>query len=128
MPVRKIPLLDGNKFGKEELRELTDVIDSGVMSRFGGTKVEQFEHESVETHSTKYGIASPSGTASLHIVIGMLDPPPGDEINVQSRAYSLFKQLSSLLISSVSVRFEIVLGGNCSFIPKFHTNTPITLT
>ena len=97
-PIRNKPLPDGNKFGKGELNELTDVIDSRMMSRFGGTKVEQFEHESVETHSTKYGIASPSGTASLHIAIGMLDPSPGDEINVQSRAYSLFKQLSSLLI------------------------------
>ena len=27
------------------MRELTDVVDSGVMSRFGGTKVGQFEYE-----------------------------------------------------------------------------------
>ena len=81
-PVRKTPLPDGNKFGKEELRELTDVVNSGTMSRFGGTKVEQFENEFAEIHGAKYGIASSSGTASLHIAIGMLNPSPGDEIIV----------------------------------------------
>ena len=81
-PVRQIPLPDGNKVGGEELRELTDVIDSGVMSRFGGTKVEQFEDEFAEIHGAKYGIASASGTASLHIAVGMLNPSPGDEIIV----------------------------------------------
>ncbi|MDE0301251.1 MAG: DegT/DnrJ/EryC1/StrS family aminotransferase [Candidatus Poribacteria bacterium] len=81
-PIRNKPLPDGNKFGREELRELTDVIDSGVMSRFGGTKVEQFENEFAGIHGAKYGIASSSGTASLHIAVGMLNPSPGDEIIV----------------------------------------------
>ena len=81
-PVRKIPLPDGNKVGAEELKELIDVIDSGVMSRFGGTKVEQFENEFAEIHGARYGIASTSGTASLHIALGMLNPSPGDEIIV----------------------------------------------
>ena len=81
-PVRKTPLPDGSKFGKEELRQLTDVVNSGTMSRFGGTKVEQFENEFAEIHGAKYGIASSSGTASLHIAIGMLNPSPGDEIIV----------------------------------------------
>ena len=79
-PVRKIPLPDGNKVGKEELKELIDVIDSGKMSRFGGTKVEKFEDEFAEIHGSKYSIASSSGTASLHVAIGMVDPSPGDEI------------------------------------------------
>ena len=52
------------------------------MSRFGRTKVEQFEHEFAEIHGAKYGIASSSGTASLHIATGMLNPSPGDEIIV----------------------------------------------
>ena len=81
-PIRNKPLPDGNKFGEEELRELTDVVESGVMSRFGGTKVEQFEDKFAEIHGAKYGIASASGTASLHIAVGMLNPSPGDEIIV----------------------------------------------
>jgi len=82
MPVRKRPLPGGNKFGKEELKELTDVIYSGQMFRFGGTKVEQFEKEFAEIHGAKYAIASTSGTASLHIGVGMLNTSPGDEIIV----------------------------------------------
>lgn len=54
-PIWNKPLPDGSKFGEEELRELTDVVNLGVMSRFGRTKVEQFEDEFAEIHGTKYG-------------------------------------------------------------------------
>ena len=65
---------DGSKFGEEELRELTDVVDSGAMSRFGGTKVGQFEYEFAESYGAKCDIASASSTASLRIAIGMSIP------------------------------------------------------
>ncbi len=81
-PIRDKPLPDGNKVGNEELQHLTDVIESGVMTRFGGTKVDQFENEFAEIHGAKFAIASSSGTASLHIAVGMLNPSPGDEIIV----------------------------------------------
>ena len=73
-PVRNKPLPDGNKIGEEAFRELADVVDSGVMSRFGGTKVGQFEYEFAESYGAKCDIASASSTAGLRIAIGMLIP------------------------------------------------------
>jgi len=82
-PVRTRPFPPGNKVGKEELKELVDVIDSGMMGRFGGgTKVKQFEEEFAEVYGVKYAVASTSGTSSLHIGVGIVNPSPGDEIIV----------------------------------------------
>ena len=62
--VRTRPFPGGKKVGKEELKELIDVIDSGNMFRYGGTKVEGFEKEFAEIHGAKYAVASTSGTSS----------------------------------------------------------------
>ena len=73
-------LPDGKKVGTEELKELTDVIESGQLFRWGGTKVIQFEKEFAELHGVKHAIASSSGTSSIHVALSMIDPAPGDEI------------------------------------------------
>lgn len=78
--VRTRPLVAGKKVGAEELRELVDVIYSGQMNRWGGTKVKQFETEFAGLLGVKHAIASTSGTASLHVAMGMVNPDPGDEI------------------------------------------------
>lgn len=80
-PLRTRPLPgEKGKVGKEELKELIDVIDSGNMNRWGGTKVVAFEEEFAALHGVKHAIASTSGTAALHIAVGMINPSPGDEI------------------------------------------------
>lgn len=79
-PVRTRPLPSGKKVGKEELKELIDVIDSGHMFRWGGTKVKQFEEEFRRLMGTEYAVASTSGTSALHVAVGMINPNPGDEI------------------------------------------------
>ena len=79
-PVRTRPLTGGKKVGKEELKELVDVIDSGMLFRWGGTKVEQLEKEFAKFLGVKHGIASTSGTAALHVAVGMLNLNPGDEV------------------------------------------------
>ena len=79
-PIRKRPLPSGKKVGKEELKELIDVIDSGCMYRRGGTKVEQFEKEFAKLHGLSHAVASNSGTSSIHVGLAMLNPDPGDEV------------------------------------------------
>lgn len=80
-PVRTRPFPPQKKVGKEELKQLVDVIYSGNMNRFGGgEKVDQFEEEFAAIHGRKHGIASTSGTASIHVAVGMINPNPGDEI------------------------------------------------
>ncbi|MGC9320285.1 MAG: DegT/DnrJ/EryC1/StrS family aminotransferase [Armatimonadota bacterium] len=79
-PVRTRPFPPQKKVGKEELKELVDVIDSSLMNRFNGEKVEAFEQEFAAIHGLQHGIASTSGTAAIHIGVGMIDPTPGDEV------------------------------------------------
>ena len=79
-PVRTAGFPSGKKVGQEELQELTDVISSGVMFRWGGTKVKQLEQDFAGLLGLKHVIASSSGTASLHVAVGMVNPSPGDEI------------------------------------------------
>lgn len=79
-PVRARPLPSGKKVGKDELKEIIDVIDSGNMFRWGGTKVKQFEDDFARIMEKKYAVASTSGTAAIHVAVGMLNPSPGDEI------------------------------------------------
>lgn len=84
-PVRSTPLPTvGNKtgrdFGQEEITNLTEVIDSGTLFRYGGTYVIKLEQDFAAMLGLKHGIASTSGTSALHIAIAAIGPNPGDEI------------------------------------------------
>ena len=80
IPVRTQPLTGGKKWGWEELREVVDVFESGQYFRSGGTKVEQFERDFAAAYGVRHAVASTSGTAAIHLAIGMINPEPGDEI------------------------------------------------
>lgn len=79
-PVRRRPMPRGKKTGPCELKELVDVIDSGQLGRWGGTKVEEFEREFAALVGAAHAVACTSGTASIHLAVGALNPSPGDEI------------------------------------------------
>ncbi|MBI3920203.1 MAG: DegT/DnrJ/EryC1/StrS family aminotransferase [Armatimonadetes bacterium] len=79
-PVRTRPFTSGKKVGKDELKELVDVIDSGELFRWSGTKVGEFEKEFSALMGRRYAVASTSGTSAIHVAVGMVDPAPGDEI------------------------------------------------
>ncbi|MBI3923316.1 MAG: DegT/DnrJ/EryC1/StrS family aminotransferase [Armatimonadetes bacterium] len=81
-PVRTTPMTSGKRWGFEELREVLDVFESGKLFRFGGEKVPAFEQAFAETFGVRHAVASTSGTAAIHIAIGMVNPDPGDEIIV----------------------------------------------
>ena len=68
----------GRDFGLEEVDELVDVLRSGVLGR--GEAVRKFEQEFAEMLGVKHAVASTSGTAALHIAVGVVDTNPGDEI------------------------------------------------
>jgi len=79
-PVRKKPLVIKRHIGKEELEELKKVIESGQLFRWSGTKVVEFEKEFAKFYGVKYAITSTSGTASIHVAVGAVNPNPGSEI------------------------------------------------
>ncbi len=84
-PVRTVPLpsvsnKSGRDVGKEEIENLTEVINSGSLFRYGGKFVSKFEEEFPEMLGVKHGISSTSGTAAIHIAVASINPNPGDEI------------------------------------------------
>jgi len=74
------PLTGGRKWGYAELREVLDVFDSGAYYRYEGSKVEAFEAAFRKAYGARYAVASTSGTAAIHVALGMLNPEPGSEI------------------------------------------------
>jgi len=66
------------KIGYEEIREVMDVIRSGMLAQ--GKKVEEFENAFAKKMKVPYAIACSSGTAALHMAYLALDIGPGDEV------------------------------------------------
>jgi len=84
-PVRRDPFpsvgdISGRDLGDEEIRNLTEVIRSGRLFRYGGQFVPRLEQEFARMHGVKHAVASTSGTAALHLAVGAVNPDPGDEI------------------------------------------------
>jgi len=78
--VRKTGFPGSRDIGKEELKELIDVIWSKQLNRVGGKKVREFENEFSDLYGVSHGIASTSGTSSIHVALGAINPDPGSEI------------------------------------------------
>lgn len=84
-PIRKKPLptvgdISGRDLREEELRLLKEVIDSGKLFRYGGTKVRELEKRFAEYFGVRYAIAATSGTAALHAALASTRINPGSEV------------------------------------------------
>lgn len=84
--------MPGNEvIGKEEIKEVMDVMETGVFMRYGFDqrrkgvfKVRQFEEEFARYCGTGYALAVTSGSTALHVALNALDVGPGDEVVVPS--------------------------------------------
>ncbi len=77
-PVRTAPLpgvgnISGRTFGAEELANLTEVIQSGKLFRYGGKFVDKFEQDFAAKLNMKHAVAITSGTAAIHTALGALN-------------------------------------------------------
>lgn len=79
-PVRTEPFPRRTPFGQEEVKLVTQALESQNLFSVRGTMVKGLEEEFAGAYGMKYCAASSSGTASLHIAIGALDLEPGDEV------------------------------------------------
>lgn len=70
----------GRTFGAEELDQLRQVLDSGVLTSTKGKFVKRFEERFASMLGVKHAFACSSGTAAIHTAIAALNPEPGDEI------------------------------------------------
>jgi len=77
-------------FGKEEKKEIADVLDTGVLFRYefneqrkGVFKVKEFEEQFSQYCGSRFGQAVTSGTAALKVALTALGVGPGDEVITQ---------------------------------------------
>lgn len=80
-----------NPIGSEEVEAATQVIESGVLSRFlgawhedffGGPKVREFERACAEYFGVKHAVTVNSATSGLIAAVGAIGVEPGDEVIV----------------------------------------------
>ncbi len=91
--------------GKEEKKELLDVIESGHLSRYGVVgednfqhKVVSFEQEMGKKFHVKHVVATSSGTGSLMCCLAALGIGAGDEVIVPG--YTFIASISSIILSN----------------------------
>ena len=75
--------------GKEEIKEVMDVLETGILMRYGFDKerkgifkVRQFEEEFAKYCGTHYALGVTSGSAALKVALKALDVGPGDDVLV----------------------------------------------
>ena len=71
-----------NRYGAEELRELTDALNQGTLFYAHGKKVHQFESEFAALLGFAHAVACSSGTAGIHAALIAAGISPGDEVIV----------------------------------------------
>ena len=93
--------------GKEEKKELLEVIDSKYLFRYGAQndgsftrKVLTFEKEFAEHMGAKYCVATSSGTGSLMCCLSALGIGKGDEVIVPG--YTFIASISSIILSNAT--------------------------
>ena len=78
-----------NHIGKSEIKAVTKVLQSGVLSDYvgdssknfeGGKYVRKFENNIKKYFNVRYAITVNSWTSGLNCAVGSLDIEPGDEI------------------------------------------------
>ena len=85
-----IPVCNPN-IGKEELENITNAVETNWISS-RGSYIEVFENKFAEYCGVKYGVATNTGTAALHLAIVSLGIGEGDEVIVPN-----FTMISSAL-------------------------------
>jgi len=70
----------GRTFGDEEIRFVTESLNSGTLTSTKGSFTKTFERSFADLLTVKHAYACSSGTAAIHIAVAAIDPEPGDEI------------------------------------------------
>ncbi len=85
------PFTRYNPIGKEELQAASQVLESGVLSKFlgcwhedfyGGPKVREFERIAADYFGVKHAVTVNSWTSGLIAAVGAIGIEPGDEVIV----------------------------------------------
>ena len=75
------------QFDEKSYTDVVDILKSGKVSYWTGTKGFEFEEKFANWVGTKMAISCTNGTAALHIALASLNIGPGDEVIVPSYSF-----------------------------------------
>lgn len=78
--VKNTPYGEWKRFGQEELTQLKEALDQGTLFYWQGQKVKEMTKKFAKMYGSKYCIATSSGTASIHVALGVVGVSVGDEV------------------------------------------------
>ena len=100
----------GRHFGKEEIKNATDVIKSKSPYRFSGLNLKMFckklETEMAKFVNKNYCLVVNSGTAALHCALYAIGIKRGDEVIIPAYGWSADLMTNSKKLLERSVRFH----------------------
>jgi perosamine synthetase len=81
-PAKSKPFNREERYGEDELKELTEALRQGTLFYAHGNKVREFENEFAAQGDFRYAVATSSGTAAIHAALIAAGISPGDEVIV----------------------------------------------
>jgi len=79
---RQAPFPPRRRHGEREKQLLAEVIDSDILFYYLGSKVFELERAFAALYGRRRAVACSSGTAAVHIALGVLQMPSGSEVIV----------------------------------------------
>ncbi|MBU4377200.1 MAG: DegT/DnrJ/EryC1/StrS family aminotransferase [Candidatus Omnitrophica bacterium] len=123
--VRNTPFPSHPVLGKEEKKEILEVLKTGVLSGFvakmgdgflGGPKVKKLEEEFCKYFNVRHAITINSATAGLHIALAATGIGPGDEVIVTP--YTMSATSTSILMANAIPVFADIEDETYGLDPK----------
>ncbi|MBD3340985.1 MAG: aminotransferase class I/II-fold pyridoxal phosphate-dependent enzyme [Candidatus Lokiarchaeota archaeon] len=100
----------------EEIKEVTKVLESQMLTLLAGNVVEKFEKEFAKFIGVKHAIGVNSGTAALHLAVASLNIGPGDEVIVPP--FTFIATASSILHNNAIPIFADIDNKSYTLDPK----------
>src|SRR4051812_42696382 len=81
-PAKSESFATEQRYGDDELNEVTEALKQGTLFYASGNKVKQFEAEFCARTGFSHGVSTSSGTAAIHAALAAAGISPGDEVIV----------------------------------------------
>ncbi|GGD47329.1 DegT/DnrJ/EryC1/StrS family aminotransferase [Paenibacillus nasutitermitis] len=78
--VKTTPFGTGKRFGLEEAKELLEALEQNTLFYHFGGKVKRFLGDFNDIYGVKHSVATSSGTAAIHVALGVAGIAVGDEV------------------------------------------------
>ena len=79
-PYRRQPFPQRTLYDEREIDLVTKALRSQTLFQYSGKFVREFERRFARLYGVRFARSCTSGTAAVHVAVGVVDPNPGDEI------------------------------------------------